>query len=261
MAEDTSPTGGIIGFFVGLVLAAACYFVVAIVFQADPITALIPAAIAGAIGATYAAIAFAKRISAVGFFSILGFILDMTWSLVNTLAGLLVWIPACKIFGANFVSPDTLSQRSGTFVYDSNPRGGDYGATTIGTVIAGGWSSHEEIHVWQARIFGPVYMLVYIISLLLNMLFRLITTKTEDLIMEAYYRIPFEEWAYWAGQGSGSSINWGLWLLGFLLALVYSAALVSIPLGIALGLLPLWLAALGVLIAYSLIRAFAPRGH
>jgi hypothetical protein len=261
MAEDTSPTGGIIGFFVGLILAAACYFVVAILFQADPITALIPAAVAGAIGGTYSAIACAKKVSTVGFLSIVGFVLDVTWSLVNTLAGLLVWIPACKIFGANFVAPNDDSQRSGAFVYDSNPRGGAYGATTIGTVIAGGWSSHEEIHVWQARIFGPVYMLVYIISLLLNMLFRLITTKTQDLTMEAYYRIPFEEWAYWAGQGSGSAINWGLWILGFLLALVYSGALVSIPVGIAFGIWPLWLAALAVLIAYSVIRAFAPRGH
>ncbi len=261
MAEDTSPVGGIIGFFVGLVLAAAFYFVIAILFGADSMTALIVAAVAGVIGAAYTAVALTKKVWEPGFFSIVGFILDMTWSLVNTLAGLLVWLPACKIFGANFVYPDDDSKRSGAFVYDSNPRGGDYGATTIGTVIAGGWSSHEEIHIWQARIFGPIYLLAYIISLLLNMLFRLITTRTENLTMEAYYRVPFEEWAYWAGESSGGEINWGAWILGFLVASVYTAALLSIPVGIAFGMLPLWLSAIGVLISYSLIRAFAPRGH
>ncbi len=261
MAEDSSPSGGILGFFLGMVIAAGVYIAVMLPIGADLMTALIVAAVAAVIGATYGAIAFSKKVLRVGFFGIVGFILDMSWSLLNTLAGLLVWIPACLITGANFVGPNDDSRRSGTLVYDSNPRGGVYGATTIGTVIAGGWSSHEEIHVWQGRIFGPLYMPAYIIALILNIPFRLITTRTEDLILESYYRIPFEDWAYWAGQPSGSDINWGGWFLGFLLALVYTAALISIPLGIAFGIFPLWLAAIGVLVAYSLIRAFAPSGH
>jgi hypothetical protein len=104
-------------------------------------------------------------------------------------------------------------------------------------------------------------MLSYIIALLLNIPFRLITGHTQDLTMEAYYRIPFEDWAYGAGSTSGTDINWGWWFLGFLLAAIYTGALISIPVGIAFGILPLWLTGIGVLVVYSLIRAFTPGRH
>lgn len=261
MSEDSSPGAGILGFFLGMILAGGSYFGIAMAAGADLMTAAIVAGVAAVIGAGYSAIAFSKKIYEVGFLSILGYLLDMTWSLLNTLAGFLVWIPACKIVGANFVQPNDDSQRSGTFVYDKNPRGGVYDATTIGTVIAGGWSSHEETHVWQARIFGPSYLLSYIIALILNIPFRAITGNTENLTEEAYYRIPFEDWAYQAGSTSGSDISWGWWFLGFLLALVYTGALISIPVGIILGIWPVWLIGIAVLVIYSLIRAFTPRGH
>ena len=261
MSEDTSPGAGILGFFLGMILAGGSYFGAAMLAGANLKTAAIVLAVAAAIGAAYSAMAFANTIYKMGPLSILGFVLDMSWSLLNTLAGFLVWIPACKIVGANYIPPNDDSRRSGTFVYDKNPRGGDYNATTIGTTIAGGWSSHEETHVWQARMFGPSYMLAYIIALILNIPFRLITGKTANLTLEAYYRIPFEDWAYWAGSTSGSDIDWGGWFLGLLLALIYTSALISIPAGIALGILPLWLTGVGVLVLYSLIRAFAPRGH
>ena len=261
MSDETSPGAGILGFFLGMILAGGSYFGAMMLAGAGAMTAVIVLGVAAVIGAGYSALAFSKSIYAVGFLSILGFILDMSWSLLNTLAGFLVWIPACKILAANFVTPDENSRRSGTFVYDKNPRGGGYSATTIGPVIAGGWSSHEETHVWQARIFGPSYMLSYIVALILNIPFRLITGKTADLTLEAYYRIPFEDWAYWGGSTSGSDIDWGWWFLGFLLALIYTGALISIPLGIALGILPLWLIGIGVLVVYSFIRAIAPSGH
>ena len=259
VAKNTSPAAGILGFFLGLVLAGASHFGVAMLAGANLMTAAIVAAVVALIGAAYSAMAFSRRIYEVGFWSILGYLHDMSWSMLNTIAGFLVWIPACRIVKANFIPPNDDSRRSGTFVFHKNPRGGNYDATTIGTVIAGGWSSHEETHVWQARILGPSYMLSYVIALLLNIPFRLITGQTRDLTLEAYYRIPFEDWAYWGGSTSGSAINWRWWVRGFLLALVYTSALISIPLGIALGILPLWLIGIGVLILYSSVRAFAPR--
>ncbi len=261
MSEETSPGAGILGFLLGMILAGGIYFGAVTLAGAGAMTAAIVAAVAAVIGAGYSAIAFSKKTYAVGFLSILGYLLDMSWSLLNTLAGFLVWIPACKIVGANLISPDDNSRRSGTFAYDKNPRGGNYNATTIGTIIAGGWSSHEETHVWQARVFGPGYMLAYITALLLNIPFRLITGHTQDLTLEAYYRIPFEDWAYWGGSTSGADIEWGWWFLGFLLALIYAGALVSIPVGIILGSWPLWLTGIGVLVVYTLIRALAPSGH
>lgn len=261
ISEETSPGFGMLGFLLGMVLAGGFYFGALTLAGATLRTATVALLVAAVIGAAYSTLAFAKGTYAVGFFSILGYLLDMSWSLLNTLAGFLVWIPACKIAAANFIVPDGNSRRSGTFVYDKNPRGGGYDATTIGTTIAGGWSSHEETHVWQARIFGPVYLLAYITSLVLNLFFRIFTGKFENFSLEAYYRIPFEDWAYWGGSTSGKDIAWGWWFLGFLLTSIYVAALVCIPIGIALGILFMWMPAIMVLVFYSLVRTFAPSGH
>jgi hypothetical protein len=261
MSDDTSPGFGLTGFFLGIIVAGGTYFGVAKLAGASTSTAIIVLFVAAVIGVAYTAIAFSKSVYAVGFFSILGLVLDLSWSMLNTLAGFLVWIPACKIGKANFVTPDADSKRSGTFVYDSNPRGGGYDATTIGTCIAGGWSSHEENHVWQARIFGPTYLLAYSLSWILNILFRLITGKVKDISLEAYYRIPFEDWCYWGASTSGPDFQWGKWFLWFLLTLIYVGALIGIPVGIVLGIMPLWVLSIMVLVFYSLTRALAPSGH
>ena len=221
-------------------------------------TTLVISLICGAIGAAYSAIAFGRGIYGFGPFSIFGYLMDMTWSLLNTIASLFVWLPVCMVAGGNFVEPDSNSTRSGTFVYTKNPRGGDYGATTVGTVIGGGWSSHEEIHVWQARLFGPLYLAAYGVSLLLNILFRLCTGKIDDITKQAYFRVCFEDWAYAAGETSGDTINPGMWLLWLLLSLVYVALLVLILVGAFAGIVVLSLIAAGALIVYSLIRALTP---
>ncbi len=250
-----------LGFFLGMVLAGGVYFCAARFVGASMTTAMIVLVPAALIGAGYSANAFSKSIYAASPLSILGYLLDMGWSLLNTAAGFLVWIPACKITKAGFIAPDHESKRSGTFVYATNPRGGGYTATTIGTIIAGGWTSHEETHVWQARIFGPTYLITYGAAWVLNVPFRLMTGKVKNIGVEAYYRIPFEDWAYWGGSTSGPEVNWSRWFVGFLLALIYTAALMAIPLGIALDILPLWVTGTVVLVSYSLIRAFAPTGN
>ena len=219
---------------------------------------LIVALVCGALSAIYSAIAFGKRAYTFGIFSILGYLLDITWSLLNTMAGLLVWAPACLIIGANSLDSTDDSQRSGTLVFDKNPRGAGW-VTTIGTVIAGNWCSHEETHVWQARIFGPAYLLLYGVSLLLNMLFRLITGQVAQIGNEAYYRVCFEDWAYTAGSTSGSDINWGMWFLWFVVSIGYTALFASLAAGIAAKItLLLILGPVGIA-AYCLIRAFTPR--
>jgi hypothetical protein len=125
-------------------------------------------------------------------------------------------------------------------------------------VIGGGWSSHEEVHVWQARMFGPLYMPVYLLSLLLNMLFRLCTGKMSELSMQAYYRICFEDWAYSAGSTSGGHINWGWWILWFFLSSIYVSSVVLIFVGAFAGVVLLSILAAVGLVAYSLIRALTP---
>ncbi len=228
------------------------------VLQVGSSTALLLSLICGAIGAVYSAIAFGRGIYAVGPFSIIGYVLDMTWSLLNTTASLLVWLPACLIAGGSAIDPDPDSRRSGTFVYAENPRGGGYGATTIGTVIGGGWCSHEEVHVWQARLFGPLYLPAYLISLLLNLLFRLVTGKTDGIVEQAYYRVCFEDWAYTAGVTTGPTINFGMWLLWFLLSAIYVGLLGLVFFGAFTGSILLLLIAIGGLIVYNLIRSLTP---
>ena len=249
----------LVGIVVGFGLPFAFYYVV-LHFGLDVSSALtlVIALIGGAIGATYSAIAFGRNVYGFGPFSVIGYLLDMTSSLLNTAASLLVWLPACMIAGGDFVEPDDYSRRSGTFVYRENPRGGGYDATTVGTVIAGGWSSHEETHVWQARIFGPLYIPVYLTSLLLNILFRLFTGKLESLVEQAYYRVCFEDWAYSAGSSSGPDINAGMWLLWFLLTLLYITLLVLIFVGVLSGSIILSAFAAAGLVVYSIIRSLTP---
>jgi len=247
------------GIVVGLAIAfTSVYLGLHFGLGANSNVALVCAAIGGVIGGTYSGVALARDIYGLGFFSILGYVLDMSWSLLNTTASLLVWLPACMIAGGDFVAPDDKSRRSGTFVYSENPRGGGYAATTVGTVIGGGWSSHEETHVWQARMFGPLYMPCYLLSLLLNLLFRLFTGKTEGIVMQAYYRICFEDWAYNAGSSSTDEIKWPGWVLWFFLSSIYVGCVVLMLVGAFSGAVLLSiLAALGLVI-YSLIRAFTP---
>lgn len=234
------------------------YLILHFAFNADNTVTLVVALVSGAIAGIYSAVAFGRGIYRMRPLSILGYVLDMSWSLLNTAASLLVWLPACLVAGGAFVEPDDRSRRSGTFVYSENPRGGDYDATTVGTVIAGGWSSHEEMHVWQARIFGPLYLPLYGLSLVLNMLFRLCTGNTEDVAKQAYYRVCFEDWAYSAGSASGEEINFGAWILWFLLSLIYASCVVLIFVGAFAGILLLSIFAAVGLVVYSLIRAFAP---
>lgn len=247
------------GFLLGLVLAGGSYLLFTLGVGGSMTAALIVAAIAGAIGGVYSAYAFAKDIYAVGVFSIVGYILDMTWSLLNTAAALLVWLPACAIAGGSYIPSNANSRRSGTFVYSNNPRGGGYAATTIGTVIGGGWCSHEEVHVWQSRIFGPAYMLIYALHWLLMLLFRLIVGKTSSVDTEAYGRICYEDMAYWGGALSGASINWGGWVGGFFVALLCTALFLAIPVGIATGTHPLWIVGAAGLVVFCLVRALTPR--
>lgn len=84
-------------------------------------------------------------------------IVDLTWSLPNTVAGFLLGNLVYIFFG----NPNrSLSENEGWIAY--KPRGtSGFGVDvlqTIGTVNLGGAGSHEKVHVLQARIFGPVYI-------------------------------------------------------------------------------------------------------
>jgi hypothetical protein len=128
-------------------------------------------------------------------------------------------------------------------------------------VIAGQWSAHEETHVWQARIYGPAYLICWGLSFGLNILFRLLTFRTSDLIGQAYHRVPFEDWAYWGGDHPGPGLHPLGWIGGLLLGSLYVTLVVLIVIGIVEDETSVWVIGTVGLAMYHLIRALLPAGH
>ena len=97
------------------------------------------------------------------------FLLDATWSSLNTAAGA-IYYGIHMLFGHTFNVDET--RGTGSLWIDEGVSD-DY-ATTIGTVKAGSnerIDDHEMIHVFQARLFGPLYLLLvglnYVIATIL----------------------------------------------------------------------------------------------
>jgi hypothetical protein len=142
-----------------------------------------------------------------------GAALDATWGLLGTAAGLGVH----AVSAARGEYLPQLSERRGYHVYRRgwSPRRGF--AFTAGNVItnAGDPSNprrralverHEALHVWQQRLFGPVFPFVYGTWLVggtvtgsIAWLWRREGTLFRSIERHAYYHNPFERWAYAAG--------------------------------------------------------------
>jgi hypothetical protein len=150
-------------------------------------------------------------------------IVDFTWSLPNTIFGLVVGNLIYVWFGW----PNReFSRGKGYIAY--KPRGsGRFGndvLQTLGTVNMGGEGQHELMHVLQARIFGPLYLPVFALNYVVNFLVQGLWTITVGLILwlvkvrnTPYFRPPeesvvsgffgwiyhstvFELWAYGSGN-------------------------------------------------------------
>ena len=134
----------------------------------------------------------------------LKFILDNTWSVLNSLAGSIYQLVNLIIF-----NPITQTGAgTGTVVHRRGIIPGY--ATTIGQVIASedpGVQDHERLHVLQARIFGPLYiplvMASYVIGTIIPywLLFHNhqrwpITGFGTYFINGVYPHAWNEEWAY-----------------------------------------------------------------
>ncbi|MET8066475.1 glycine zipper family protein [Micromonospora sp. NPDC005686] len=84
------------------------------------------------------------------------FVVDHTWSLLNTFAGAL-YLALHLVFGHQLDRIVSAGSGRVNVVEGVSPR---Y-ATTIGTVCAGsspGIQRHEDVHVFQARLLGPFYL-------------------------------------------------------------------------------------------------------
>ncbi len=161
---------------------------------------------------------------------LVAFALDSTWSLPMTAAGL-----ASQALGRARRRPGyvaSLSRRSNRMVFQRGfvPRRGF--AMTVGNVVSGAGDTsqprrrrlvtdHEDVHVWQARWFGPLYPLLYgtwmigggACGVVVWMLRRREAPFTKVVESCAYYLNPFEWWAYsrddhWPPSGKVPGLGW-----------------------------------------------------
>jgi len=148
---------------------------------------------------------------------VLAFTLDSSWALVTTGTGLLV-------HGLNLVARDAgyvpaLSERSNRHVYRRGFRVRTTFAMTWGNVMNGAGdvdgdaamavrrrrlvTDHEDVHVWQARTFGPLYPVVYVgwlagggVAGAVRWALKRDHSLGGSVEAWAYYANPFEWWAY-----------------------------------------------------------------
>jgi hypothetical protein len=111
-------------------------------------------------------------------------IVDLTWSLVNTVAGFILGNLIYMFFG----SPSRVLSRDQTWIaYKARGTSG-FGVDvlqTIGTVNIGGAGNHEKVHVVQARIFGPLFIPIVIVNYILTGLVQILFTITIGAILKA----------------------------------------------------------------------------
>jgi hypothetical protein len=205
-----------------------------------------------------------KDIYEIGPRSIWAFVLDVSWSAINTVTGL-VWLIWCAAKGSLGVRDDETRKRGVVNFAGANVPLGGADATTLGTIIGGKWMLHEAVHVQQARIFGPLYWPVYLVSYLTNMLVRFLTGRFSGAHAEAYARVVMEDWAYRSAPleppGPHAEVNVLKSFIWFMVTLVLTAAVVVLvpPVARAIGLtlIPWWMG-LMVILVYALGRSYLP---
>jgi hypothetical protein len=159
------------------------------------------------------------------------FVLDSTWALLTTVAGVTAHVVGL-VQGERAGYEPTLSERQGRVVYRRGLVVRPRFAITLGNVVNGARdverprrrrliTDHEAVHVWQARVLGPLYPLVYGIWMLVGALAgvavwtvrrpRSPLSKTVETC--SYYANPLEWWAYsrggdWPPHAAVDGLTW-----------------------------------------------------
>ncbi len=160
----------------------------------------------------------------------MAFALDSTWALPVTAASLGSHVVAAAQRDGGYAA--TVSRRQNRHVYRRGfilRRGF---VITVGNVVSGAGdvdrprrrrlvTDHEDVHVWQARWFGPVYPLLYggwmvvagAVGAASWIAGRREASFARTVETYAYYLNPFEWWAYsrddnWPPSGKVAGIGW-----------------------------------------------------
>jgi len=159
------------------------------------------------------------------------FVLDSTWATFPVGVGLIAHVAArVSKDGGGFKR--SLSIRQDRHVYCGGAHLQPGFALTLGNVISSAGDTsrvrrrklitdHEAVHVWQARWFGPAYLVLYLgwtaMGALGGVLLWLRRGRREQLghMVEScsYYLNPFEWWAYsrddlWPPPGLAQGVGW-----------------------------------------------------
>lgn len=162
---------------------------------------------------------------------ILAFALDSTWASITTAAGLFAHVGGAVRGRAGYLPQ--LSERQNRHVYVRGMQFRRGFAITLGNVVSGAGdvearprrvrlvTDHEDVHVWQARWFGPAYPVLYggwmaggAVAGVLVWAFRRRDQPLGKVVEScAYYLNPFEWWAYsrddfWPPTGLVDRLGW-----------------------------------------------------
>jgi hypothetical protein len=161
---------------------------------------------------------------------VLAMVLDSTWAVPTTAAGLAAHVVAATQSTAGYST--SLSERQNRHVYGRGLVVRKGFATTLGNVVNGAGdvsrarrakliTDHEDVHVWQARWFGPLYPVLYggwmvggAVAGAASWLFGRRDAPFGKVVEScAYYLNPFEWWAYsrddhWPPSGKVAGIGW-----------------------------------------------------
>jgi hypothetical protein len=161
---------------------------------------------------------------------VVALVLDSTWAIPMTAAGLASQLLGLARGDAGYDA--SLSRRANRMVFRRGfvPRRGF--AITVGNVVSGAGdtsdprrrqlvSDHEDVHVWQARWFGPFYPLLYggwmagggAVGVIVWAVGRRRAPLAKVVESCAYYLNPFEWWAYsrddhWPPSGKVRDLGW-----------------------------------------------------
>jgi hypothetical protein len=199
--------------------------------------------------------------------TIWAFIVDVSWSGINTITGFF-WLIWCAAKGTLRTDCEEAKNR-GICVYSDVALPGAV-ASTLGPIVGGSWLLHEAVHVQQARIFGPFYWPVYLLSYLAAMVARFITGRFRDPHWEAYERVVMEDWAYRAAPGSAAELKVRPSVLWFFIAALNALAVAvmvapipvvgALPAVLGLKAIPWWIGLIAIAI-YGLFRSFFPKAR
>lgn len=163
----------------------------------------------------------------------LAFALDSSWGLLGSMLALVVH--AINMAGDAEYRADH-SRRRNRHVYERGFKLKRGYLVTIGNVISNAAGSgatiedrpervklideHEDLHVWQSRIFGVLMQATYALwavgGILYGFLFWLLAGRKDlasIILTTVYYDNPFEYWAYrrdrnWPPTGSDPRVRW-----------------------------------------------------